>query len=67
MKYLNEVNEKLILALEERLEYQKDLTYIYKEHSELLQSQVEFATRMISELLEINKTLIELNTSKGNS
>jgi len=61
MKDVNKVNEKLILALEERLEYQKDVTNIYKEHSVTLQSQLDSANRMIEELLEINKTLIDLH------
>ena len=64
MKDVNKVNEKLILALEQRLEYQKDVTSIYKEHSVTLQSQLDSASRMIEELLEINKTLIDLHKPK---
>ena len=65
MRELDKVNNSLISALEERLEYQKDLTLIYKERSELLQSQVEDANKIITELLEVNKTLIELHKPKA--
>lgn len=60
MTELDKLNNSLISALEERLEYQKDLTLIYKERSEHLQSQVEYANKMITELLEVNRNLIDL-------
>lgn len=65
MSELDKVNNSLISALEERLEYQKDLTLIYKKRSEFLQSHVEYANKMITELLEVNKTLIELHKPKA--
>lgn len=65
MSELDKVNNNLISALEERLEYQKDLTEIYKEYSKELQAQLDSTNKMVNELLEINKTLINLCKPSG--
>lgn len=56
---LLEKYQETIELLKEHLESQKQLTQMYKEHSQVLQDQLDNSIRMVGELIEINKKLVK--------
>jgi len=56
---LLEKYQETIELLKEHLESQKQLTQMYKEHSQVLQDQLDNSIRMVGELVEINKKLVK--------
>lgn len=56
---LIEKYKETIELLKEHLESQKQLTQLYKEHSQVLQDQLGRSLEMVDELVEINKKLIK--------
>lgn len=56
---LIEKYKETIELLKEHLESQKQLTQLYKEHSQVLQDQLGRSLEMVDELIEMNKKLIK--------
>ena len=56
---LVEKYKETIEMLKEHLETQKQITQVYKEHSQHLQEQLDKSIIMIDELVRINKQLVK--------
>ena len=56
---LLEKYQETIKLLKEHLESQKQLTQLYKEHSQVLKDQLDKSVKMVGELVEINKKLVK--------
>lgn len=63
MKSLDNIKEnfeRLVQALTERLEHEKELKQAYKDHLEFVQMQLEDSMGLADELIKINNELLSL-------